>query len=42
MAISNYRNRDLFSFDKMAVDDPEAYGTAQLFRSIVAGVKLTF
>ena len=33
---------DLFSFDKMAVDDPEAYGTAQLFRSIVAGVKLTF
>ena len=33
---------DLFSFNKMAVDDPEAYGTAQLFRSIVAGVKLTF
>ena len=33
---------DLFSFDKMAVDDPEAYGTAQLFRSIVAGVRLTF
>ena len=28
--------------NKMAVDDPEAYGTAQLFRSIVAGVKLTF
>ena len=33
---------DLFSFDKMAVDDPEAYGTAQLFRSLVAGVRLTF
>lgn len=33
---------DLFSFDNFAVDDPEAYGTAQLFRSIVAGVKLTF
>ena len=33
---------DLFSFDKFDVDDPEAYGTAQLFRSIVAGVKLTF
>lgn len=33
---------DLFSFDKMAVSDPEAYGTAQLFRSIVAGVRLTF
>ena len=33
---------DLFSFDKMAVDDPEAYGTAKLFRSVVLGVSLTF
>ncbi|MBO6237936.1 MAG: SusC/RagA family TonB-linked outer membrane protein [Bacteroidales bacterium] len=33
---------DLFSFDKLPVSDPEAYGTAQLFRSIVAGVSLTF
>ena len=33
---------DLFSFDKLPVSDPEAYGTAQLFRSIVAGVRLTF
>ena len=33
---------DLFCFDKLAVSDPEAYGTAQLFRSIVAGVRLTF
>ena len=36
------RGNDLFSFDSMAVDDPEAYGTSQLFRSIVAGISLTF
>ena len=36
------RGNDLFSFDSMAVDDPEAYGTAQLSRSIVAGISLTF
>ena len=36
------RGNDLFSFDHLAVSDPEAYGTAQLFRSIVAGVSLTF
>ena len=36
------RGNDLFSIDHMAVSDPEAYGTAQLFRSIVAGVSLTF
>ena len=35
------RGNDLFSFNNFAVDDPEAYGTAQLFRSIVAGVSLT-
>jgi hypothetical protein len=33
---------DLFCFDKLPVSDPEGYGTAQLFRSIVAGVRLTF
>ena len=36
------RGNDLLSFDHMAVSDPEAYGTAQTFRSIVAGVTLTF
>ncbi|MDO4999071.1 MAG: SusC/RagA family TonB-linked outer membrane protein [Bacteroidales bacterium] len=33
---------DLFCWDKLPVSDAEAYGTAQLFRSIVAGVRLTF
>ena len=36
------RGNDLFSFDKMAVSDPEAYGVSQLYRSVVAGVSLTF
>lgn len=36
------RGNDLLSFDRLAVSDPEAYGTSQLFRSVVAGVTLTF
>lgn len=36
------RGNDLFSFDKMDVSDPEAYGTDQLYRSVVAGISLTF
>ena len=36
------RGNDLFCIDKLDVSDPEAYGTAQLFRSVVAGVSLTF
>lgn len=33
---------DLFSLDHMDVSDPEAYGTDQLFRSVVLGVSLSF
>ena len=36
------RGNDLFCIDKLDVSDPEAYGTAQLYRSVVAGVSLTF
>lgn len=36
------RGNDLLSFDKMAVSDPECYGTSQLFRSLVLGLSLTF
>ena len=36
------RGNDLFSFDHMAVSDPECYGTDQLFRSVVLGLSLTF
>ena len=36
------RGNDLFSFDHFEVNDPEAYGTGPLIRSIVVGLKLTF
>ena len=36
------RGNDLFSLDKMAVSDPECYGTDQLYRSLVLGLSLTF
>ena len=36
------QGNDLFSLDKFDICDPEAYGTSQLFRSIVLGLRLTF
>ena len=36
------RGNDLFSIDHFEVNDPEAYGTGPLLRSIVLGLKLTF
>ena len=36
------QGNDLFSFDKFEICDPEAYGTSQLYRSIVLGLRLRF
>ncbi len=36
------RGNDLFAIDKLAVSDAEAYGTSQLFRSVIVGLSLTF
>ena len=36
------RGNDLFCIDHLDVSDPEAYGTDQLFRSVVLGLSLTF
>lgn len=36
------RGHDLLSFDKLDVSDAEAYGTAQLYKSVVLGLSLTF
>ena len=36
------RGNDLFCLDHLDVSDPEAYGTGQLFRSVVLGLSLTF
>ncbi len=36
------QGNDLFSLDCLDVSDPEAYGTAQLYRSVVLGLRFTF
>lgn len=36
------RGNDLFCLDHLDVSDPEAYGTAQRFSSVVLGLSLTF
>lgn len=36
------RGNDLFCLDHLAVSDAEAYGTDQLFKSVIVGLSLTF